>query len=177
MEKPDESEVATQTDYFLERPITPRYCPGKIGQDACTQIEPGEVRELKYFAIILDRDKAHLSDLAHRSNAANFLHREIYFQLFDYDIEVQPILEVLVGKTIEQSLIEVLEEEEIAALKEQQRRFLELRAAEKAEEQRLAEQERRLREEKVHRSPTFYVFLNVSTRSDPPSISLLHYRR
>lgn len=71
------------------------------------------------------------------------------FQLFDYDVEVQPILEVLVGKTIEQSLIEVLEEEELAALREQQRKFLELRAAEKAEEQRLEEQERRLREEKV----------------------------
>lgn len=64
-------------------------------------------------------------------------------------MEVQPILEVLVGKTIEQALIEVLEEEELAALREQQRRFLELRAAEKAEEQRLEEQERRLREEKV----------------------------
>lgn len=72
-----------------------------------------------------------------------------HFQLFDYDTEVQPILEVLVGKTIEQSLIEVLEEEEIAALKEQQRRFLELRDAEKAEEQRLAEEDRRRREEKV----------------------------
>lgn len=56
---------------------------------------------------------------------------------------------MLVGKTIEQALIEVLEEEEIAALKEQQRRFLELRMAEQAEEQRLAEEERRRREEKV----------------------------
>ncbi|XP_012538107.1 radial spoke head protein 3 homolog isoform X2 [Monomorium pharaonis] len=112
-EKPDESEVATQTDYFLEKPVLPNYYPGKVGQDACTQIEPGE--------------------------------------LFDYDTEVQPILEVLVGKTIEQALIEVLEEEEIAALKEQQRRFLELRNAEKAEEQRLAEEERRRREDKVQR--------------------------
>ncbi|XP_032691642.1 radial spoke head protein 3 homolog isoform X2 [Odontomachus brunneus] len=116
-EKPDESEVATQTDYFAEKPVTPRYCPPKTGQDACTQIEPGEVG----------------------------------IELFDYDIEVQPILEVLVGKTIEQALIEVLEEEEIAALKEQQRRFLELRDAEKAEEQRLSEQDRRLREEKDQR--------------------------
>ena len=72
-----------------------------------------------------------------------------YFQLFDYDTEIQPILEVLVGKTIEQALIEVLEEEEISALKEQQRRFLELRMAEEAEEQRLAEEDRRRREEKV----------------------------
>lgn len=50
---------------------------------------------------------------------------------------------------MEQSLIEVLEEEEIADLRAQQRRFLELRAAEKAEEQRLEEEERRLAEEKV----------------------------
>ncbi|XP_043259798.1 radial spoke head protein 3 homolog B [Colletes gigas] len=112
-EKPDEFNVATQTDYFLDRPPTPQYCPSKVGEDASTQIEPGD--------------------------------------LFDFDFEVQPILEQLVGKTMEQALIEVLEEEEIAALKEQQRKFLELRAAEKAEAQRLAEQERRLREEKDQR--------------------------
>ncbi|XP_015591817.1 radial spoke head protein 3 homolog B isoform X2 [Cephus cinctus] len=112
-EKPDEFEVATQTDYFLERPPTPLYCPAKTGQDVGTQICPGD--------------------------------------LFDYDVEVQPILEVLVGKTIEQALIEVLEEEELAALREQQRRFMELRAAEKAEQQRLEEQERRLRDEKCRR--------------------------
>jgi hypothetical protein len=57
------------------------------------------------------------------------------FQLFDFDLEVQPVLEVLVGKTVEQTLIEVLEEEELAALRAQQRRFLEL--------QRLEEQDRR----------------------------------
>ncbi|XP_015117126.1 radial spoke head protein 3 homolog [Diachasma alloeum] len=112
-EKPDESEIGTQTDYFLERPATPPYIPGKTGLDAETQISPGD--------------------------------------LFDYDSEVQPILEVLVGKTIEQALIEVLEEEEQTALREQQRRFLELRAAEKAEQQRLEEEERRLREEKDRR--------------------------
>ncbi|XP_076661967.1 radial spoke head protein 3 isoform X2 [Halictus rubicundus] len=112
-DKPDEFDVATQTDYFLDRPPTPPYCPPKVGEDACTQIEPGD--------------------------------------LFDFDFEVQPILEKLVGKTMEEALIEVLEEEEIAALKEQQRKFMELRAAEKAEERRLEEQERRIREEKDDR--------------------------
>lgn len=62
---------------------------------------------------------------------------------------MQPILEVLVGKTVEQALIEVLEEEELAALREQQRKYIEIRAAELAETQRLEEQERRLRAEKV----------------------------
>jgi len=45
-EKPDESEVATQTDYFMEKPVLPTYYPGKVGRDVCTQIEPGEVRVL-----------------------------------------------------------------------------------------------------------------------------------
>ncbi len=70
-------------------------------------------------------------------------------QLFDFDLEVKPILEVLVGKTVEQSLLEVMEEEELANLRSQQREFEELRNAELVEQQRLEEQERRRREEKV----------------------------
>ena len=66
-------------------------------------------------------------------------------------MEVQPILEVLVGKTIEQALIEVLEEEELAALREQQRRFLEIRAAECSEVQRLEEREMRWKAERDKR--------------------------
>lgn len=73
----------------------------------------------------------------------------ISLQLFDFDREVEPVLEVLVGKTIEQSLEEVMEEEELARLKAQQRAFEELRNNELAEVQRLQEQERRRREEKV----------------------------
>ena len=40
--------------------------------------------------------------------------------LFDFDLEVEPILEVLVGKTLEQGMIEVMEEEELAAMKQHQ---------------------------------------------------------
>ncbi|XP_053736935.1 radial spoke head protein 3 homolog [Synchiropus splendidus] len=64
-------------------------------------------------------------------------------ELFDFDSEVQPLLEVLVGKTIEQSLLEVMEEEEVASLKAQQKYYEDLRHAELAEVQRLREQERR----------------------------------
>jgi len=71
--------------------------------------------------------------------------------LFDFDLESKPVLEVLVGKTLEQSLLEVLEEEELADLRQQQRIFEELRNAEMAEQQRLEEQERRLQEEKERR--------------------------
>lgn len=56
-----------------------------------------------------------------------------FAQLFDFSREVRPILEVLVSKTLEQSLIEVMEEEELAALRSQQRAFEELRNAEAVE--------------------------------------------
>ncbi|KAL5457495.1 hypothetical protein EMCRGX_G034761 [Ephydatia muelleri] len=71
--------------------------------------------------------------------------------LFDFDLEVKPIVEVLVGKTVEQALIEVMEEEELANLRAQQRTFEENRNAELVETQRLEEQERRYREEKERR--------------------------
>lgn len=87
----------------------------------------------------------------------------LLFQLFDFDIEVKPILEVLVGKTVEQSLLEVMEEEELANLRAQQRAFEELRNAEFVEQQRLEEQERRHREEKVVRF--FYSDWNYSSIS------------
>lgn len=70
-------------------------------------------------------------------------------QLFDFDLEVAPILEVLVGKTTEQALAEVAQEEELAALREHQRRYTELRDAERAERSRLAAQDLRLHQEKV----------------------------
>ncbi|NXS08549.1 RSPH3 protein, partial [Neodrepanis coruscans] len=72
-------------------------------------------------------------------------------ELFDFDVEVEPILEVLIGKTIEQALLEVMEEEELAYLWARQRAFVELRNAEFAELQRLEEQDRRIREEKERR--------------------------
>lgn len=72
-------------------------------------------------------------------------------ELFDFDIEVKPMLEVLVGKTIEQALLEVMEEEELATLRASQYSYEELRNTELAEVQRLEEQERRHREEKERR--------------------------
>ena len=54
--------------------------------------------------------------------------------LFQFDVLVQPILEVLVGKTLEQALQEVEEEEELADLS---KRKEELYAAKQAEEARI----------------------------------------
>jgi radial spoke head protein 3 len=41
-------------------------------------------------------------------------------ELFDFDYEVEPILEVLVGKILEQSMMEVMEEEEMDNLRRHQ---------------------------------------------------------
>eukprot|EP00047_Mylnosiga_fluctuans_P003282 m.228370 g.228370 ORF g.228370 m.228370 type:complete len:449 (-) comp11733_c0_seq1:110-1456(-) len=72
-------------------------------------------------------------------------------ELFDFDLEVRPILEVLVGKTCEQALMEVMEEEELARLRHHQQQFEELFNAELVETQRREEKARRAREEKDRR--------------------------
>ena len=108
-----EADTTTQTDAFLDRPATPLYVPLKVGTDAATQIEAGE--------------------------------------LFNFDLEVEPLLEVLVGKTLEQALQEVCEEEELAALAAHQAHFEALRNAELAAAQRMEAAERRRAEEKERR--------------------------
>ena len=71
--------------------------------------------------------------------------------LFDFDMEVEPILEVLVGKTLEQSMMEVMEEEELANMRAHQEHFEQIRNAELAETQRLEEAEKRRAQEKERR--------------------------
>merc|ERR1719424_315644 len=71
--------------------------PAKIGKDAGTQIEDGE--------------------------------------LFNFDVEVEPILEVLVGKTLERGMMECCEEEELSAMRRHQNHFQQLREQELIEVQ------------------------------------------
>ncbi|TGZ73895.1 hypothetical protein CRM22_001257 [Opisthorchis felineus] len=71
--------------------------------------------------------------------------------LFDFELEVQPILEVLCGKTIEQALLEVAEEEELADLRCQQQVLQEIHNADLAEVSRLEDRNRRYEEEKQRR--------------------------
>jgi len=108
-----ERDVNTQTDPFMDRPPTPLFIPMKIGMDAETQIEAGD--------------------------------------LFDFDFEVEPILEVLVGKTLEQGLMEVMEEEELAAMRAHQEHFEQIRNAELVATQRMEAAEKRKIEEKERR--------------------------
>lgn len=80
--------------------------------------------------------------------------------LFDFDTEVEPILQALLGKTIEQSRMEVLEEEELKVMKQQQKKFEQLRNAEMAEMQRLEAKETRIYEEIVKNYQFFLISIN-----------------
>jgi hypothetical protein len=71
--------------------------------------------------------------------------------LFDFDFEAEPILEVLVGKTLEQGLMEVMEEEELAAMRAHQEHFEQIRNAELVATQRMEAAERRKAEERERR--------------------------
>jgi len=59
-------------------------------------------------------------------------------QLFNFDLEVEPLLNVLISKTLEVSLMEVEEEEELKAIRADKERYI---------QERLEEQQQILREE------------------------------
>ena len=114
-----ESDMTTQTDAFLDRPPTPLFVPAKSGKDISTQIEEGDVSlSPQQYVFLFVCYSIHLFIVVYLlfSHFVCFL----FVQLFDFDVEVKPILEVLVGKTVEQSLLEVMEEEELASLRRQQ---------------------------------------------------------
>eukprot|EP01002_Notosolenus_urceolatus_P014398 NODE_5847_length_672_cov_3.264848_g4946_i0.p2 GENE.NODE_5847_length_672_cov_3.264848_g4946_i0~~NODE_5847_length_672_cov_3.264848_g4946_i0.p2 ORF type:complete len:204 (-),score=94.59 NODE_5847_length_672_cov_3.264848_g4946_i0:60-635(-) len=76
--------------------------------------------------------------------------------LFDFDEEVDPFLEVLVGKTLEQAMLEVVQEEELDALRQQQVEYDQRLREEQSETQRLEAAERRKFEEKERRKAQGY---------------------
>jgi len=93
--------------------------------------------------------------------------------LFDFDLEVTPILEVLVGKTLRVSMLEVMEEEELHAIQRRQNDFEQMRNAEFIEVQRLdaeasrrfAERQRRVAQEKERRQQQVDLQEKVAARA------------
>ncbi|XP_067612955.1 radial spoke head protein 3 homolog B isoform X2 [Eurosta solidaginis] len=72
-------------------------------------------------------------------------------ELFHFDAEAQPIIDILVDACIEQSILEVAHEQEIAELRQKQAEFIAQREAELAELRRLEAEEIRLQAEKERR--------------------------
>merc|ERR1719231_1301546 len=71
--------------------------------------------------------------------------------LFDFDVEVEPLLELLVGKTIHVSMLELMQEEEIAAIRKQQSEYEALKNVELSEVQRMESEAKRKQDEKLRR--------------------------
>lgn len=72
-------------------------------------------------------------------------------ELFDYEVEVEPVLQVLVGKAMEQARMEVIEEDEAEILKDHQAEFQVLRRAHLLDIQRVEAQDIRRAEESERR--------------------------
>jgi len=93
--------------------------------------------------------------------------------LFDFDQEVEAVLEVLVGKTLEQSMMEVLEEEELESLRRHQEDFekrrntemLEVQRMEAAEKRRTDEMDRRMNQASAQRERDLNIMKKVISRS------------
>lgn len=68
--------------------------------------------------------------------------------MFNFNEEVEPMLNVLCSKTLEQSRMEVLEEHELAIIKSQQKMYEEMVNAELVTAQRFEAAEQRCKEEK-----------------------------
>jgi len=64
-------------------------------------------------------------------------------ELFRFDKEVEPILSVLCGKTLEFARMEVLEEEELRVMQSQQHHFTDLNKTELSDAQRMEQMEQR----------------------------------
>ncbi len=62
-------------------------------------------------------------------------------ELFLFEDEVEPILSVLCGKTLEIARLEVLQEEELAEMKRQQQTFSSMRKNEESEIKKMEEAE------------------------------------
>jgi len=72
-------------------------------------------------------------------------------ELFDFDREVEPILEVLVGKTLQHAFVEVMEEVELSEIECHKRKFEEERNRERSKVEKMEAEAKRRNEERERR--------------------------
>lgn len=72
--------------------------------------------------------------------------------LFEFDTDVQPLIETLIGMTIDQAVLEVMHEEELAELRKEQQKYLAIRDAEVSELRRLETKEMEFATERDRRT-------------------------
>ena len=97
-----------------------------------------EVNETTQTDVFAERDEEEDVYVPKKTGIDAYTQIEEEDNLFKFDLEVEPILEILVGKTMEQALQEVEEEDELSNLRERKRVLYEEKAA---EEQRIKDME------------------------------------
>merc|ERR1712194_692023 len=138
------------------RPGTPEPVPGRHHMDSQTDTYLEELtgRTAEFEAetqtdFLLDRPTTPLF-IPGKSGVDNGTQIEEN-DLFDFEAECEPILEVLVGQTIEKAIRECGEEEELEAMRRHQAYYNQLREQELLEVQRIEGAERRKHEEMCRR--------------------------
>lgn len=141
-----------KANYTRHRPGTPDPVPGRHHMDVQTDTYLEELTErLAEFEaetqtdFLLDRPTTPLY-IPSKSGVDRATQIE-EGELFDFDTEVEAILEVLVGKTLERSMLEVVEEAELEGMRKHQEHFQQLREQELVEVQRMEASECRKQEE------------------------------
>eukprot|EP00002_Diphylleia_rotans_P021628 TRINITY_DN4210_c0_g2_i1.p1 TRINITY_DN4210_c0_g2~~TRINITY_DN4210_c0_g2_i1.p1 ORF type:complete len:445 (-),score=136.28 TRINITY_DN4210_c0_g2_i1:903-2237(-) len=139
-----------------ERPITPEAVDGRTHIQVQTEVYLEEITDRVVEVDIdtqtdpfLDRPPSPL--FIPRKSGIDAETQILEGELFDFDLEVEPILQVLVGRSLEQALVEVIEEEEVANMRAHQIEYERIRNAELAEIQRMEAAEKRKAEEKERR--------------------------
>ena len=92
--------------------------------------------------------------------------------LFDFDTEVQPMVEVLVERSLTAAVLELKEERELARIRERQESFHKVRRAELVEVQRLEASEKRKQEEKIRRMDQERAKIEVAKRVMSKAVSI-----
>lgn len=125
--------INTQTGDFLEE-LTDR----PIDLDADTQTQQ-----------LLDRPA---SPIFVKGNTGKDAETQICpGDLFNFELEVEPLLEILVGKTLHVAVLELMQEDELEAIRLQQEEYEALRNVELAEVKRLEAESKRKNQEREKR--------------------------
>jgi len=126
-------EQVTQTDAFAEAPPSAAYRPPKTGVDAHTQVPHGSRQPLfpvpaQYVAVEVGRT----TDVGGVAGGTVVTTHDGDVLLFNFDAEVAPIVDTVVDRTLEQAVLELSHERELAALARRKAAAAESNAADAA---------------------------------------------
>lgn len=162
-------------DLFSIKPDTQKYVPVPLEQYLIEQTNDVETREqceqTDAFKQRFQPTNYYTRSIPKRTGVDASTQIEPEDGLFDFDLEVTPLLNVIINKTLEVSLMEVEEEEELKAIRAEKENYMEIRRkerqeiaqVEKAEHAKFLEKEELKKTEKARVWCEFEVNLKVAS--------------